>query len=379
MNDLSNQAVVGTSPRCGSTPHTADVGMSKHEQQDDTSHRNMDSHRDGGDITNVTLCGANAVVDSQSATQIVVIAGAGGPGLGDVRVYSVSFGATVKSNAFTYTTTDVTLTIESPYGIGAPLAGVYTNPLGMMLTNSMSASETHDTTRYICTGWTMAGNEPAIGTTNLCVVTLTNDATLTWLWTTNYWLETGAGLHGSVNVDAGWQASGATTSITAVADQYFHFTNWSGDISLSDISSNPLSLLVDSPKSVTASFAENMAANETPEWWLASYGWTNDFDTAALSDQDSDLMPSWKEYRSDTTPTNEDSCLRLIVIQTEGGSRVQWAGGTGVTQYLEWKTDLADSESWATLFTNAAPTPITNEWPVATTDDKAYFRIRTGR
>ena len=58
---------------------------------------------DGGDVTNVTLCGVSvASVASQSATQVVVVAGAGAPGLGDVRVFSASFGETVKTNGFTY-------------------------------------------------------------------------------------------------------------------------------------------------------------------------------------------------------------------------------------------------------------------------------------
>jgi hypothetical protein len=57
----------------------------------------------GADITNVTICGASvASISSQSATQVVVVAGAGAPGLGDVVVFSTSFGETVKSNAFTY-------------------------------------------------------------------------------------------------------------------------------------------------------------------------------------------------------------------------------------------------------------------------------------
>lgn len=57
---------------------------------------------DGFDVTNVTLCGVTAAVVSQSPTQIVVTAGAGSIGTGDVRVFSVSFGETVRSNAFTY-------------------------------------------------------------------------------------------------------------------------------------------------------------------------------------------------------------------------------------------------------------------------------------
>ena len=60
---------------------------------------------DGADITNVTLCGIPVQsIQSQSATQVVVMTGAS-PALrlGDVRVYSVSYGETVKSNAFNYT------------------------------------------------------------------------------------------------------------------------------------------------------------------------------------------------------------------------------------------------------------------------------------
>jgi len=57
----------------------------------------------GADVTNVTLCGVSVSgISSQSATQIVVVAGAAAAGLGDVRVFSVSYGETVKSNAFTY-------------------------------------------------------------------------------------------------------------------------------------------------------------------------------------------------------------------------------------------------------------------------------------
>ncbi|NCC52247.1 MAG: choice-of-anchor D domain-containing protein, partial [Spartobacteria bacterium] len=60
-------------------------------------------HLGGGDITNVTICGASAAsIESQSATQVVVVAGSGAPGLGDVRVYSTSYGETTKSDAFTY-------------------------------------------------------------------------------------------------------------------------------------------------------------------------------------------------------------------------------------------------------------------------------------
>ena len=57
---------------------------------------------DGADVTNVTLCGVAAAVSRQSATQIVVVAGASVPGTGDVRVQSTSCGETTLGHAFTY-------------------------------------------------------------------------------------------------------------------------------------------------------------------------------------------------------------------------------------------------------------------------------------
>ena len=58
---------------------------------------------DGSDVTSVTLCGfpVSAIV-SQSPTQIVVLAAAGSPGIGDVHVFSTSYGETVRPDAFTY-------------------------------------------------------------------------------------------------------------------------------------------------------------------------------------------------------------------------------------------------------------------------------------
>ncbi|HBA86298.1 MAG TPA: hypothetical protein DCZ95_19635, partial [Verrucomicrobia bacterium] len=80
----------------------------------------------GADITNVTLCGASVQeISSQSATQVVVVARADDPGLGDVRVYSISFGETVKSNAFTYTGSGIL--ISSPSFGYVPLGAVVTN------------------------------------------------------------------------------------------------------------------------------------------------------------------------------------------------------------------------------------------------------------
>ncbi len=58
---------------------------------------------------------------------------------------------------------------------------------------------------------------------------------------------------------------------------------------------------------VTVSFVEILAAQGTPHWWLADYGWTQNFDTVELLDTDSDGLLTWQEYTSGTIPTNSNS------------------------------------------------------------------------
>jgi hypothetical protein len=91
----------------------------------------------GADVTSVTLCGVSAAVQSQSATQIVVTAGAAvafGPG--DVRVFSTRFGETVKVNAFTY----LDVPLWNPQVLGGESFGVRSNGFGFTITGTANQS-----------------------------------------------------------------------------------------------------------------------------------------------------------------------------------------------------------------------------------------------
>lgn len=274
----------------------------------------------GTDVTNVTLAGISVVsIDSQSATQIVVTAAAGTPGLGDVVVYSTTHGVTTKTDGFTYLDL-YTLAIESLHGAASPAAGIHTNLVGSMIANHVVTPDTQGSTQYVCTGWSMNGHEPTTGTATQFVMTVTNDAVLTWLWDTNYWLNTEAAANGAVNVGDGWHATGSTTAITATAVAYHHFTNWSGDVSGGDMYDNPLNLFIAGPKAITAHFQENVTMHGTPEWWLVQYGFTNDFENAALGDQDGDGSLTWEERIAGTIPTNIDSVLVVQSMERLHGS-----------------------------------------------------------
>jgi hypothetical protein len=76
-----------------------------------------------------------------------------------------------------------TLQIASPYGAGLPAVGVYTNFHGTTLTNrNVTGSVTIGSRTFACSGWSLAGNSPLTGIDTNCVLTLTNNAVLTWVW-----------------------------------------------------------------------------------------------------------------------------------------------------------------------------------------------------
>jgi hypothetical protein len=175
-------------------------------------------------------------------------------------------------------------------------------------------------TKYLCVGGMVFGNDYVLVSPTNVTLTLTNNATLSWQWDTNYWLETEAGEHGSVSISNSWRQSGATVDIDATADVYYHFMEWTGDVTAINQYDNPLSIQMDAPRTATAWFAENMSTNKTPEWWLALYGWTNDFDAVSLDDADSDGLLTWEEWVAGTIPTNILSCLTINDLALAYGS-----------------------------------------------------------
>ncbi len=206
-----------------------------------------------------------------------------------------------------------TITIVSAHGAVIPAVGDHQVGDGEEFSSSVETPVIDELTQYVVTGWIATENlDPVEGVGTQAVVTVSGDGTLTWLWSTNYWLETAAGEHGTVDVESGWQPAGEVAQITASADLYFDFMNWTGDVTAGEMQENPLDLLMDAPKSVTALFEAIMTENRpTPLWWLAEHGITEDFEAAVLIDHDEDGIPTGDEWIMDTDPMNPDSFLRL--------------------------------------------------------------------
>jgi hypothetical protein len=60
-----------------------------------------------------------------------------------------------------------------------------------------------------------------------------------------------------------------------------------------------------------------------------------------------------------------------------GMQQVEWIGGTGVLQYLEWTPHL--HTNWSILSTNIPPTPITNLFDDSILDPEGFYRVRAVR
>lgn len=119
-----------------------------------------------------------------------------------------------------------------------------------------------------------------------------------------------AGPHGCVAPSGSFPANrGATLTFQFTPDPYWNvgavFTN-GVDCGMAGTSSFVWSNL-QADAGLEVSFAAQTTANGTPLWWLAQYGWTNQFEIADLSDPDHDGLPTGQEYGWNTCPTNANT------------------------------------------------------------------------
>ena len=92
--------------------------------------------------------------------------------------------------------------------------------------------------------------------TNVYVGPVTNNATLNWLWATQYQFTAAAPVHGSVSGSSNdWYDVSTTINLEATPDDYYTFTGWQ-HVPGGTSTNNPLSFALSGPyTNVTAVFA----------------------------------------------------------------------------------------------------------------------------
>jgi hypothetical protein len=317
-------------------------------------------------------------------------------GVPEPGVYS--YATVKKSFSFSALSSDLTLdawfspkfyelTVFSPEERIYPTNGVYTLAHGTTVNAFAVFPEIPfvgpfaETARRRCTGWTLTGHTPASGSGAALSFTFTNNAVLSWNWLNEFRLTTQAGPDGTVAPSNSWYEPGSTAVVTAYPSAYHHLGGWGGDLSESTLDGPRLSTVMTLPHTVSVSFAPNLTATRgVPEFWLAQYGWTHDFEAAAEADADADGMPAWAEWRADTDPTNARSRLAVIALSPSAdGWRLVWTGGRSRTQEVQRADSLVGP--WISVHTNLPPTATTNTvtlpggagWPPSA--PSGFFRI----
>jgi uncharacterized repeat protein (TIGR02543 family) len=122
------------------------------------------------------------------------------------------------------------LTVNSDHGTPLPFVGTQLLDWGSNLACSVTSPDTQGTTRHVCSGWIGTGSVPLAGNTaDTGIFTLEADSSLTWLWSTEYFLDTEVSGSGSVDWADGWHAEGTEITANAVAESGSRFDHWTLD------------------------------------------------------------------------------------------------------------------------------------------------------
>jgi len=162
---------------------------------------------------------------------------------------------------------------------------------------------------------------------------------------------------------------GGSSNFVITADTYYHIDNVLVNSNSVGAVSNYLWTNITANGEITASFAPDLNTNGVPHWWLATFGFTNDFDNAMLfNSEDLTLAVAQGEANVTNSPNGyglytSNSVLDLGV----GDIGVQITNGMAELSVQLWQTD--DLITWTNIGGEI-------NWAEPVDGDKKFFRIR---
>jgi hypothetical protein len=147
------------------------------------------------------------------------------------------------------------LSIVEARGEAVPGNGVQMYTYGASVNASVPETVTDGGVRYICTGATVDGNQFTLDGPATVAMMLTNNATLTWQWRTEYLLQVTTNGNGSVNDATGWHVAGNNLQLTPVPAVGWTFDDWAGETDGCVMEGSVLNVAMTQPRTISASFA----------------------------------------------------------------------------------------------------------------------------
>jgi len=189
--------------------------------------------------------------------------------------------------------------------------------------------------------------------------------------------------HGTISPDGVIMvADGGETNFLMISDAYYHI----GDISTNGVTiggvfgmlaTNFVWSNVTENGTIDVSFDENLAIHDVPEWWLARFGWTSNFNAAAMADLDGDGVPAWAEYSAGTIPTNSESVFKATHVEALNSNAfiIRWASVSNKYYALMRATNLIDG--FLPLASNIPATPVENTYTdTVNGSEMRFYRIQ---
>jgi hypothetical protein len=159
---------------------------------------------------------------------------------------------------------------------------------------------------------------------------------------------------------------------------YFKFVMWSGGVSGTN---NPLNVTLNSNLTAQAQFDEVLTTNHpTPHWWLAQFGYTNDFETI-VDGPGANGMALWQSYIAGLEPTNPASQLLLSASVLEDGSTIalNWNTVTGRVYSIWAGPQVGGVFAPLAGASNLPPTVNVFTNPVDPVQSEHYYRLEVRR
>jgi hypothetical protein len=161
--------------------------------------------------------------------------------------------------AANFTVDQHSLIIATPLGKGLPPPGTYLYNDGATVSASITNSPItmNAWTQQVCVGWSGTGSAPASGAaTNTGPVLLTENTSITWLWATNFWMNTSVSSGGTLSEGDGWYRRGSNVLVRAIPALGYRFAGWSGQTNGCTVSGADIQVLMDRPRdTITATFS----------------------------------------------------------------------------------------------------------------------------
>ncbi len=176
----------------------------------------------------------------------------------DSNFKGVSFAPSLPAGSATITTSPSGLAVTTAGSGCAP--GTYTTPVtliwtpGNNCTLSVVSPQGTGGTQYTLTQW-----QDSTTSNTDSVVAPSTSAEYSATFATNYLLTTAAGTGGTISA-GGYITAGTDATVTATPDTGYYFVNFTGSI---DSTTNPLTVPMDGPQSITANFAPQVAPTVT--------------------------------------------------------------------------------------------------------------------